>query len=118
MKAREMKYNEKTIELLDGKHKIAIDFNAFEELGNIYGDMQNAFSKFTGGQIKFNDIKNFLCAGINSCIEDTEDKYTPFEIGKLLDLSKIEKYMDVLMELMNNAMPTLKKVDEDKDEKN
>ena len=129
MKGSDFKPNEKTITLLDGKHKIAIDFNAFAQLEEIYGDMQTAFNKFSpknddeeDGQdkpssVKFADIKNFLCAGINACIKDTEDHLTSFQIGKLLDISKLTEYVTVLMKLITTAMPNKKpKDDEDKDE--
>ena len=75
MKARELQNNEKVIELLDGKHKIAIDFNAYAALEEIYGDMPTVFAKFTGS-VKIADIKNFLCAGINACIEDSSKHYS------------------------------------------
>jgi hypothetical protein len=104
MKGKELKGNEKTIELLDGNHKIAIDFNAFEALEDIYGDMQTAFNKFTG-KVKFTDIKNFLCAGVNACIENENAHYTPHKIGKLLDISKLAEYVEVLTDLLSNAMP-------------
>lgn len=110
MRGKELKNNEKTIELLDGNHKIAIDFNAFESLEEIYGDMQTAFNKFTG-KVKFIDIKKFLCAGINACIEDEEQHYTPFKIGKLLIINKLENYVTTLTELLTNAMPNVEETD-------
>lgn len=121
MKARDMKYNEKSIELMDGRHKIAIDFNAFEALEEIYGDMQTAFSKFTNKNVRFSDVKNFITAGINACIEDTDKHYTPFEIGKLLYINKLGEYASIIMELLKNAMPqknSTESEDEKEDEKN
>lgn len=115
MKGKDLKNKEKSIELLDGKHKITIDFNAFEQLEEIYGDMPTAFSKFSGA-VKVADIKKFLCASINSCIENEDEHYTPFKIGKLLDLSKIDEYVTILMELLDNAMPSPKVKDEDEEE--
>lgn len=123
MKGKELKNTGKLIELLDGNHKITIDFNAFEALEDIYGDMQTAFSKFKGN-IKTTDIKKFLCAGINACIENEEDHYTAFQIGKLLDITKLGTYATVLTELLTNAMPQAKETDtitpngEDEEEKN
>lgn len=116
MKGKELKNSEKTIELLDGKHNITIDFNAFQALEEIYEDMSIAFSKFNG-KVKIVDIKNFLCSGINACIENPKEHYTPFQIGKLLNLSKLEIYISVLMELLNNAMPVAKEVNIEDQEK-
>lgn len=112
MKGKELKNNDKKIELLDGTHKITVDFNTFEKLEEIYGDMQTAFSKFNAN-VKFTDIKNFLCAGINSA-EDSG--YTPHQIGKLLEVSKLTDYVTVLGELLTNAMPQAKETDEDTEE--
>jgi hypothetical protein len=115
MKGKELKNKEKSIELLDGNHNITIDFNAFEHLENTYGDMPTAFSKFSG-TVKVADIKNFLCASVNACIEDYSKHYSPFEIGKLLDLSKIDEYVTVLSEMLDNAMPSSELKDEDEEE--
>lgn len=125
MKGSDFKPREKTIELLDGPHKIAMDFNAFEALEAIYGDMQTAFNAFSSkdaeGKLsaKFADVKNFLCAGINACIEDPADHFSPYDIGKRLVISRMTEYMNALMPLLNNSMPDVKKVDdEDELEKN
>jgi hypothetical protein len=112
MKGKEFKNNEKIIELLDGNHKIAIDFNAFESLEEIYGDMNTAFNKFSG-KIKVTDIKNFLCAGINAAIEDETKHYTPYQIGKLIDMEKLQDYVTILAELLRKAMPNAKEIDEE-----
>ena len=115
MKGKEIKNTGKLIKLLDGNHKITIDFNAFEALESLYGDIQTAFNKFTG-EIKPADIKKFLCAGMNACIEDEEDHYTPFQVGKLLDINQLATYAKVLTELLTNAMPDAKEVDEEENE--
>jgi len=113
--------------LLDGKHKIAMDFNAFEQLEVIYGDMQTAFEKFSPKKdkgtenaedanppsTKFADVKNFLCAGINACIEDPDEHFTPYEIGKRLNIRKMTEYVSTLMPLLNGSMPDKKETDED-----
>jgi len=122
MKGKDFRPNEKTIELLDGKHKIAMDFGAYEQLEEIYGDMTTAFDKFTAQKedgtpspVKFKDIKNFLTAGINSCIEDPDEHLTPFAVGRLIDITKIATYATVLMSLVTNSMPEIE-VDEDNEE--
>ena len=119
MRARDFKPNEKTIELLDGKHKIAMDFNAFERLEDIYGDMKTAFDSFSAmdskgadKKRKFATIKNFICAGINACIEDPDEHYTPFEIGKRLIISRMTEYVTALMPLLNSSMPDKKEEEE------
>lgn len=117
MKGKDLKPNEKTIELLDGEHQVAIDFNAFEALEEIYGSMDTAFNKFTGA-VKFSDVKNFLCAAINACIEDDRKHYTPFKIGKLLIIPKLENYVTVLTELLGDAMSKNENEDEEEFEKN
>lgn len=117
MKARDIKNKESKIELLDGLHNITIDFNAFEELENEYGSISDAFSKFTG-VIKIIDIKKFLCAGINACIENEDEHYTPFAIGKLLNVKKVDAYVTTLMELLDKALPEDEPIDEDDEEEN
>ena len=112
MKGKELKNRGTEIELLDGKHKMTIDFNAFEELENIYGDIYTAFEKFSGS-VKVADIKKFLCASINACIEDENEHYSPFQIGKLLNLSKLNAYVTTLRQLLDNAMPSTTVKDED-----
>jgi len=111
MKGKEFKNTGKIIELLDGNHKITIDFNALESLEEIYGDMVTAFNKFTS-EVKLTDIKKFLCAGINACIENPEKHYTPFQLGKLVDMTKLGTYVTILKELLDNAMPKATEVDE------
>jgi len=113
MKASELKNTGKIIELLDGNHKITIDFNAYGGLEEIYGDMQTAFSKFTG-KVNSKDVKNFISVGINACIEDENEHFTPFQVGKLLDIRKTQIYVDLLLKLLNESMPAPKK-DEDED---
>lgn len=118
MKGKELKNNIDTIELLDGKHKVAMDFNTFEALENIYGDMDTAMKKITG-KMKFADIKILICASVNSCIENIEEHYTPYEIGKVLDISKLGDYVTTIMPLFQNSMPQTKsEANEEEEEKN
>jgi len=115
MKGKEFKNNETVIELKDGKHKIAVDFNTFESLEEIYGSMQAAFEQFNSDSTKFKDIKKFLAAGLNSCIEDETQHVTPYELGKLLIFSKMSEYTTILVDLMNRALIETD-IDEDIDE--
>ena len=115
MKGKDLKNNKMKIDLRDGKHEIAIDFNACESLEEIYGDMGTAFDKFKG-EVKFTDVKKFICAGINACIEDEEKHYTHFQIGKLLKVNKMTEYVDILLKAMNQALPIPKEADADEEE--
>jgi len=114
MKGRDFKNNESSIDLKDGEHSIAIDFNTFELLEGIYGDMETVFSKFEGNSMKFADIKNFLTAGLNSCIENKNEHFSSYEVGKLLDITKMNSYATTLMQLINNAMPEAEVSDDEK----
>lgn len=107
MKGKELKNTGKIIELLDGNHKLTIDYNAFESLEELYGTVQKAFDKFEGN-VKFVDIKKFVCAAVNACIEDEEERYTPFTIGKLLDMRKRQDYVNLISKLLLQAMPAPK----------
>jgi len=125
MKGKDFRSNEKTIELLDGNHKIAMDFGTFEQLEEIYGDTGTAFAKLTPknaegerSPIKFTDIKKFLTAGINSCIEDPDDHLTPFQVGRLLNISKMPEYSSAILSLVNDSFPEKESNDDDNDEKN
>ncbi|MBU3153896.1 hypothetical protein [Clostridium estertheticum] len=114
MKAKYIKNRESKIELLDGEHKITIDFNTYDLLQEMYGDISIALSKFNGG-VKITDLKKFVCCGINSCIENEDEHYTPYQIGKLIDADKIVEYIDVIYSLMNKSMPETKEIDEDEE---
>ena len=115
MKARDIKNKESKIELLDGVHKITIDFNTYDLLEEVYGDINIALSKFNG-VVKINDIKKFLCCGINSCIENEDEHYTPYRIGKLIDEEKITEYVNTLYLLIDKSSPEPKAKDEDDEE--
>ena len=117
MKAKDIKNKKSYINLKDGKHEITFDFNTLEELENIYGSMEIAMSSFIGS-IKVKDIKNFICAGMNACIENEEEHSTPFQVAKLLDIEQIENYIDILTGLFNESMPENEIKDEDEIEKN
>ncbi|HEY8804311.1 MAG TPA: hypothetical protein VIM42_04250 [Clostridium sp.] len=114
MKASDIKNTGKLIELLDGNHKINMDFNAFESLEETYGDIGTAFSKFNG-KIKTGDLKKFICAGLNSMIENEEDHFTPFKVGKLINALKIDEYMLLITELLHASLPEPKEKDEDEE---
>lgn len=115
MKASEMKNTGKLVKLLDGNHKMTVDYNTFCQLEEFFGSMEAGFSKLNANITK-TDIKKFLCAGINSCIEDEDEWFTPFQIGKLLDISKMDSYVKTLMELINLASPKTEETDEKENE--
>jgi len=119
MKGKELKNIVRTLELKDGKHKVAVDYNTFELLEEMYGDVDVALSVFNG-VISKTDIKKYICACINSLIENEEDRYTLFSIGKILDISKSQEYVAIMLGLLNEALPAPKSdIDkEDKDIKN
>ena len=81
----------------------------------MYGDINIALSKFNG-VVKINDIKKFLCCGINSCIENEDEHYTPYRIGKLIDEEKITEYVNTLYLLIDKSSPEPKAKDEDDEE--
>ena len=117
MKAKDIKNKKSYINLKDGKHEITFDFNTLEELENIYGSMEIAMSSFVGS-IKVKDVKKFMCAGMNACIENEEDHSTPFKVGKLLDENEFDNYIEMLTGLFNDSMPENEIKDEDEIEKN
>jgi len=104
MKGKEIKNTGKLVELKDGNHKLTIDYNAYSELEEIYGDIQTALGHFSGS-VKSKDTRNYLTAAINACIEKEEDHYTPFQIGKLLDPLKNQYYVDIISQLLVAASP-------------
>ena len=104
MKAEDIKNKKSFINLTDGKHEITIDFNALEELESMYGGIDVARASFTTGS-RLNTVKRFLCASINACIEDVNEHFSPFQVGKLLKIQESESYMDILTQLINKSMP-------------
>lgn len=115
MKGKELKNTGKLVELKDGNHKLTIDYNTLSDLEEIYGTVSAALDVFSG-QVKSKVIKNYLTAAINSCIENEEDHYSSFEIGKLMDTRKNQYYVNVISKLLIEAMPEEKAAEEVEDD--
>lgn len=100
--------------LLDGKERtIQFDMNAFAELENKFGSIENAMNVLSGG--KMNDVKTVMWAGlihdeVEEFDEDTGEpiKYsiTPYQVGKMIKNPQIlTEAMSVLMQAIDFGMP-------------
>lgn len=86
---------------LDRERNLIYDLNAFEELENIYGDLDTALKSFQEDKKRIIHIKNFLFAGLVH--EDFE--LTPKRVGELVGYSNINATVDLIWNAITNSLP-------------
>jgi hypothetical protein len=86
---------------LDKPRNLVYDLNAFEELENIYGNLDTALNAFSTDKKKISHIKNFLFAGLVH--EDSE--LTPKRVGEMIGYSNITETVNIIWEAITNALP-------------
>ena len=99
--AREIKVSEVPI-VLDKPRKLKFDLNAFIELEDLYGSIEDALKEMQEGKNKIKAIRAVLWAGL---IHEDEN-LTPKQVGAMIDLSKLEEVTNALMEAIEGAMPS------------
>lgn len=89
---------------LDKERNLIYDLNAFEELENIYGDLDTALKAFQEDKKKILHIKNFLFAGLVH--EDLE--LSPKKVGEMIGYSNITYTVDLIWNAITNSLPDAK----------
>lgn len=95
-----VKPNRKSIVIDDKKYTMVYDFNAFAELEEEYGTIQNAFDALTKGN-KVVDILKILHAGLASNKEVPSLKV----LGSHITLAEIPQIAECISECIESAMP-------------
>ena len=84
---------------LDKERHLKFDLNAFAELEDIYGDINNAFEAMQKGSIKA--IRAMLWAGLVH-----EDKTLTIEqVGSMIDMSNINDVISAISKAISEALP-------------
>jgi hypothetical protein len=89
---------------LDKERNLIYDLNAFEELENIYGDLDTALNSFQVDKKRIVHIKNFLFAGLVH--EDPE--LTPKKVGEMIGYGNLTSTVDLIWSAITNALPEAK----------
>jgi hypothetical protein len=85
---------------LDRERNLKFDLNAFIELEEKYGSIDDAFKSLEGGRIKA--IRTILWAGLLHEDENLTEK----RVGALVTVDKLNEITDKLTEAINKALPT------------
>lgn len=93
-----------TIDLGDGvEREVVFTLNAMAELEEKYGTIEAAFEKVQSGSVA---AIRFLLWCI--LVPDGEDDMTEREVGKLIDISKLNDIMEAIMSAFESQMPESK----------
>ncbi len=99
--AREIKVKSVPI-VLDKPRTLKFDLNAFIELEDLYGSIEDTLREMQEGKNKIKAIRAVLWAGL---IHEDEN-LTPKQVGAMIDLGKLEEVTNALMEAIEGAMPS------------
>jgi predicted homoserine dehydrogenase-like protein len=91
---------------LDKPRTLKYDLNAFAELEEIYGSMEQAFAAMQSGSMKA--ARTLLWAGLLH----EEESLTPRKVGALVTLDNMEPVMDAISSALLDAMPASEDVSE------
>ena len=84
---------------LDIERTLKYDLNAFAEIEEVYGSMQQAFAAMQAGSMKA--ARTLLWAGLLH----EDEKLTPRKVGALVTLDNMNPVMDAISEALLEAMP-------------
>jgi len=84
---------------LDKPRTLKFDLNAFAELEEIYGSMEQAFAAMQSGSMKA--ARTLLWAGLLH----EDENLTPRQVGALVTLDNMEPVMDAISTALLDAMP-------------
>ncbi|AOZ77385.1 hypothetical protein AQ983_16840 [Clostridium pasteurianum DSM 525 = ATCC 6013] len=88
-----------TIEVGGKTYPIVFDFNVLSELEDIYGDVSKAFEDLEKVKIKA------IRALVYSLIKVEDEEITLKDVGKMLDMDFINKFVEKAGIALNNDMP-------------
>ena len=86
---------------LDKERNLIFDLNAFEELENIYGDLDAAFKSFQDDKKKIKNVKNFLYAGL----VHEDETLTPTIVGTMIGYNNLTEITDQIWQAITQALP-------------
>jgi len=98
LKIRPIKIN------LDKPRNLIFDLNAFEELENIYGDLDTAFKSFQVEKKRIKNVKNFLFAGL----VHEDESLTPTLVGSMIGYNNLMEITNQIWEAITQALPESK----------
>jgi hypothetical protein len=84
---------------LDKPRTLKYDLNAFAELEEIYGSMDQAFAAMRSGSMKA--ARSLLWAGLLH----EDNNLTPRKVGAMVTLDNMEPVMDAISSALLDAMP-------------
>ena len=87
---------------LDKERELLYDFNAFVELEEKFGTIEDAMEELQKGKLK--NIRTILWVGLLSEDEEITEKF----VGKQLGLSKLQDIAEKINEALSNALPEVK----------
>lgn len=91
-----------TLELGGKEYKIVYDFNAFAELEENFGSVQDAFERLSNSP-KMGDILTIVKAGLASSEVEVSKK----ELGSYLTPANLPEVMQAINEAISIAMPAV-----------
>ena len=100
MSAKDIKVRPIVIQL-DKPRTLMFDLNAFEELEELYDDLNTAFEAFQGKGSKIKHLKNFLYAGL----VHEDENLTPKAVGKLLGYNNLTEVTDQIFQALTGVLP-------------
>ena len=86
---------------LDRERNLIFDLNAFEELENIYGDLDTAFKSFQDDKKKIKNVKNFLFAGL----VHEDETLTPTIVGAMIGYNNLTQITDQIWQAITQVLP-------------
>lgn len=84
---------------LDKPRTILFDLNAFAELEDVYGSMENTFAAMQAGSMKA--ARTMLWAGLLH----EDENLTPRQVGRLVTMDNMESVLDAISRALLDAMP-------------
>ena len=84
---------------LDKPRTLKFDLNAFAELEEVYGSMEQAFAAMQSGSMKA--ARTLLWAGLLH----EDENLTPRKVGAMVTLENLEGVMDSITTALLEAMP-------------
>lgn len=109
MKLEDIRDKKIKIEVGNKIRFLSYDMNAFAELEEMYGSVENAMSALRSGSIK--SAISVLWAGL---IHEDEE-LTPKDVGKMFDLKQIKELGELIGKAIKQAVPE-KNEEDDEDE--
>lgn len=99
--------------VLDKPRTVKFDLNAYAELEDKFGSVENALTKLQEGSIKA--VRALLWAGLlhEETDENGEYSLTERQVGAMLGMVELEDVMEIIAQAMGDALPENEAADGD-----